>query len=175
MFPTRTGEGCIPSPVHLPYTSETLQRSLKRLSLIQQTSPYGSKDLFGSCFFRGLSVVLRAHVLMMGKTRQVIMVRSIIPADEKAVVRIEPVTGILLQGIAVILFADPERAAISESHLELEGVVINPWDRDLYHNSARVDQMLAILACSSGSKGFLQEMLQGGKGLAGFFTGALPA
>jgi hypothetical protein len=53
------------------------------------------------------------------------MVRSIVPADEEAVVRIEPVIGILLQGIAVILLADPKRAAIGENHLEFEGVIIN--------------------------------------------------
>jgi hypothetical protein len=69
----------------------------------------------------------------MGKTRQVRMVRSIVPANEKAVIHIKPVTGILLQGIAVILFADPDRAAIGKSHLKLEGVIINSWDSDLYH------------------------------------------
>lgn len=62
---------------------------------------------------------------MVRKTRQVKMVRSIVPADEKVVVRIEPVIGILFQCIAVMLLADSERAAISENHLELEGVIIN--------------------------------------------------
>jgi len=69
----------------------------------------------------------------MGKTRQVRMVRSIVPANEKAVVHIKPVIGILLQGIAVILFADPKRAAIGKNHLKFEGVIINSWDSDLYH------------------------------------------
>jgi hypothetical protein len=95
------------------------------VSLVQQTSPYGGEDLFGGGFFRWLSVVLRNHVLVMGKTRQVRMVRSIVPANEKVVVRIEPVIGILLQGIALMLLADPKRAAISENHLEFEGVIIN--------------------------------------------------
>lgn len=53
------------------------------------------------------------------------MVRSIVPANEKAVVRIKPVIGILLQGIAIMLLADPKRAAISENHLEFEGVIVN--------------------------------------------------
>lgn len=100
---------------------------------VQQMSPYGGEYLFGSGFFRWLSVVLRTYVLMMRITWQVRMMRGIVPADEKAVVRIEPVIGILLQGIAVILLADPERAAIGENHLELEGVIINSSDSDLYH------------------------------------------
>jgi hypothetical protein len=33
--------------------------------------------------------------------------------------------GILLQGIAIMLLADPKRAAISENHLEFEGVIVN--------------------------------------------------
>ena len=61
------------------------------------------------------------------------MVRSIVPANEMTVVHIKPVIGILPQGIAVILFADPERAAIGKNHLKLEGVIINSWNSDLYH------------------------------------------
>ncbi len=61
------------------------------------------------------------------------MVRSIVPANEKVVVCIKPVIGILFQSIAVILLTDPERTAIGESHFELEDMVINSWDSNLYH------------------------------------------
>lgn len=61
------------------------------------------------------------------------MVRSIVPANEKAVVPIEPVIGISLQSIMVILLIDLECTAIGESHFELESVVINSWDSDPYY------------------------------------------
>ena len=47
--------------------------------------------------------------------------------------------------------------------------------RSIVPADEKIDQILAILACRSERKRSLLEMLQGGNGLAGLFTGALPA
>lgn len=93
----------------------------------------------------------------MGKAWQVGVVRSVVPTNEQAMVHIEPVVDVLLQGVAVVLFTDSERAPVSEDHLELEGVVVNSCDSDLCHKFGRIDQILVILACSSASNRSLQE------------------
>ena len=61
------------------------------------------------------------------------MVRNIVPANVKVIVHVEPVIGIVLYGIMVVLLVDPDRTAVGEDHLEPESVVIHPRDGDLSH------------------------------------------
>ena len=56
---------------------------------------------------------MRGYVLMVGEARQMGVMRSIVPADDEAVICIEPIVGIPLQGVLVILIVDPDRAAVS--------------------------------------------------------------
>ena len=61
------------------------------------------------------------------------MVRSIVPTDEQDVICIKPEIRVPLRDIVIVLLADPERAAVAESRLESESVVINSQNSNLYH------------------------------------------
>ena len=103
------------------------------LSRLGQTNPNSSKDRFRGGFCGWLYVILQTHMLVVRKSRQVGVVRSIVPADEQDVVCIEPVICVSLHDVVIVLFADPERAAVAEGRFKFESVVINSQNSNLYH------------------------------------------
>ena len=55
---------------------------------------------------------------------------GVIPANDEVIVLIEPIVGIALESVAVILLVDTDRAAIGEGYSDLEGVVVDSGDGD---------------------------------------------
>ena len=102
---------------------------------------------------------------------------SIIPANDEIVIRIEPVVGVSFQDVAVILLIDADRAAISESHLDLECVVIDSGNGDVCHVLSQNRPNTGDSILQQGMQGVAPRgavMLRGSVGLPRRFVASRP-